>query len=79
LPSPEKHDRHTPGPRASPAPAKDPSMATCFNCGEVGHFSSSCTNPRTTPRINEIEQGSYEASGDEATDEDLNDSTDSEN
>jgi hypothetical protein len=77
LPAPEQRDPRSSTPRASPA--KDPSTATCFNCGEVGHFSSSCLNPRTTPRINEIGQDSYEASGDEATDEDPNDSTDSEN
>jgi hypothetical protein len=44
----------------------------------VGHFASSCSNPRKTPRIHEIEQDT-EASGgdDEANDED--DSDESEN
>ncbi|MCA1730560.1 MAG: CCHC-type zinc finger protein [Actinobacteria bacterium] len=60
----------TPGPRPSPARDTDPTTAACFNCGEVGHFASSCSSPRKTPRIHEIEQDT-EASGDnEANDED---------
>jgi hypothetical protein len=76
LPPADKRDSATPGQRDSPARETDPSKATCFNCGEVGHFSSSCPNPRKTPRIQEI--GQDEASDDEATDE-ADDSDESEN
>jgi hypothetical protein len=63
-----KRDSKTPGPRPSPGPETDPtSKGPCFSCGEVGHFASSCLNPRTTPKINEI--GQEEASGEEASDE----------
>jgi hypothetical protein len=69
-PSPDKRDSATPGPRDSPARETDPTKATCFNCGEVGHFQSSCTNPRSTPRIHEIRQDAEFFSGDdEANDE----------
>jgi hypothetical protein len=44
--STDKRDPATPGPRDSPARETDPTKATCFNCGEVGHFSNSCPNPR---------------------------------
>jgi hypothetical protein len=71
-----KRDSATPGPRASTVPATDPAKATCFNCGEVGHYSNSCPNPRTTPRINEIEED-IEASDDEGSGED--DTDESEN
>ena len=65
----QKRDSATPGPRPSPGPAADPAEAACFNCGEKGHYAKACPNPRTPPRINEIEQD-LEASGDEASDED---------
>ena len=65
----QKRDSATPGPRPSPSPAADPAEAACFNCGEKGHYAKACPNPRTPPRINEIEQD-LEASGDEASDED---------
>jgi hypothetical protein len=73
-PSADKRDSATPGLRDSPARETDPLKATCFNCSEVGHFASSCPNPRKTPRINEIEQDTEASSGDdEATDEDDSD------
>jgi Zinc knuckle len=66
----------TPGPRTTPAPA-DPDKSTCFNCGEPGHFAKACPNPRSMPRINEIEQEDNETLGDnEATEEE---ETESEN
>lgn len=71
LPLPDKRDSATPGPRASPARETDPTTASCFNCGEVGHFASSCSSPRKTPRIHEIEQDTEVSIGDdEANDED---------
>jgi len=68
----QKRDSVTP--RASPTPITNPLNVTCFNCGEVGHFASSCLTPNspnsyTTLRINEIEQ-EIEASGDKANNED---------
>lgn len=68
LDSDRKRDSITPGPRNSIPPAADPTKATCFTCGEVGHYSKACPNPRATPRIQEIEPD-MEASGDEANDE----------
>ena len=71
-----RRDSTTPGPRTTPTPA-DPDKGTCFTCGEPGHFANACPNPRSTPRINEIEQDNNETLGDnEATEED---ETDSEN
>jgi hypothetical protein len=77
LPADDKRDSATPGPRDSPARETDPLKATCFNCGEVGHFSNSCPNPRKTPRIHEIEQDEEASGDDEANDE--ADSDESEN
>ena len=74
----DKRESITPGRRSSPIPAPDPSKAACFNCGEVGHFSSACLNPRATPRINEIEQD-LEASGDAANDDEDSAESESEN
>jgi Zinc knuckle len=71
-----KRDSATPVPRTTPAPA-DPAKDACFNCGELGHFANACPNPRSTPRINEIEQEDNETLGDdEATEEE---ETESEN
>jgi hypothetical protein len=69
-PSADKRDSATLGPRESPAQETDPSKATCFNCSEVGHFASSCPNPRKTPRIHEIEQDTEASGDDDANDED---------
>jgi hypothetical protein len=77
LPSTDKRESATPGPRASPARETDPTTATCFHCGEVGHFASSCSSPRKTPRIHEIEQDT-EVSGDNEAD-DKDDTDESEN
>jgi Zinc knuckle len=66
-PTAGNQDSATP-PRSSLMPTSDPSKATCFNCGEVGHFASSCLNPRTTPKIHEIDQDPN-TSGDEVHDE----------
>jgi hypothetical protein len=77
LPPSDKQHSATPGPRDSPARETDPNKATCFNCGEVGHFSSSCLNPRKTPRIQEIEQD--EPSGDDEANDEADDSDESEN
>ena len=76
-PSADKQHSATPGPRDSPARETDPNKATCFNCGEVGHFSSSCLNPRKTPRIQEIEQD--EPSSDDEANDEADDSDESEN
>lgn len=77
LPPSDTRESATPGPRPSPARETDPTTATCFSCGEVGHFANSCPSPRKTPRIHEIGQDT-EASGDnEANDED--DADESEN
>jgi hypothetical protein len=76
-PSADKRDSASPSLRDSPARETDPSKATCFNCGEVGHFSSSCLNPRKTPRIQEIEQD--EPSGDDEANDEADDSDESEN
>jgi hypothetical protein len=75
-PSADKREL-TPGPRGSPPKDTDPSKVTCFNCSEVGHFASSCPNPRRTPRIHEIEQETGASGDDERTDED--DTDESEN
>jgi hypothetical protein len=77
LPSSDKRDSATPGPRDSPARETDPTKATCFNCSEVGHFASSCPNPRKTPRIHEIEQDTEVSGDDERNDEE--DTDESEN
>ena len=74
----DKRESITPGRRSSPIPAPDPSKAACFNCSEVGHFSSACLNPRAIPRINEIEQD-LEALGDEANDDEDDAESESEN
>jgi len=74
---PPARDSLTPGPRLSPAPAIDPSKATCFSCGEVGHLAKSCPNPRSTPKINEIDQDIKDSS-DEANDINDEDDADSE-
>ena len=79
LPSTEKRDsaslshRYSLGPRQASVLATNPSKATCFNYGEVGHFAGSCPNPRTTPRINEIEQENGEASADDEANNDKDD------
>jgi hypothetical protein len=68
-----KRNSITPGPRLTPAPA-DPSKSTCFNCGEIGYFASSCLKPCSMPKINEIEQEEDKAPGDiEATNKDDSD------
>jgi|SRR6266487_2183455 len=54
----------TPGLRTSLVPVVDLSKATYFYYREVGHFISSCKNPRKSPGINEIEY-KYKASGDD--------------
>jgi hypothetical protein len=77
LPSSDKRDSATPGPRDSPTRDADPTKATCFNCGEEGHFANSCPTPRKTPRIHEIEQDTEVSGDDERTDED--DTDESEN
>ena len=69
LPISDKRDSMTPGPRSSPALVTDPLKATCFNCGQIRHFTSSCPDPHTTPRINEIEKDDIKTSDDEVTDE----------
>jgi Zinc knuckle len=80
LPPSDKRDSATPGPRDSPARETDPTKATCFNCREVGHFMSSCPNPRNTPRIHEIKQDAEFFSGDDkANDEADPDDSESEN
>jgi hypothetical protein len=64
------------GLRSTPVPT-NLTKGTCFNCSETGHFTDSCPNPRSMPRINEIREEDKETlSDDEATKED---DTDSEN
>lgn len=67
LPSADKRDSATPGPRDSSARVRetDPTKATCFNCGEEGHFAGSCPNPLKTPRIHEIGQDDDVSGGDD--------------
>jgi hypothetical protein len=65
--------RYSLGPRQASVLATDPSKATCFNYGEVGHFAGSCLNPRTTLKINEIEQKNEEAFVDDEANNDEDD------
>ena len=79
LPSTEKRDsaslshKYSLGPRQASVLATDPSKATCFNYGKVGHFAGSCPNPRTTPKINEIKQENGEASVNDKANNDKDD------
>ncbi len=75
---PPADKRDTPGLRTSPAPVADLSKATCFHYGEVGHFVSSCKNPRKSPGINEIEH-EYEALGDDEANDEADTDSESEN
>ena len=34
----------------------DQTKGACFNYSKIGHFADTCPNPRSMPRINEIEQ-----------------------
>ena len=48
------------GPRQASVLATNPLKVTCFNYSEVRHFASSCLNPYTTFKINEIKQENEE-------------------
>jgi hypothetical protein len=73
LPSTDKRESAIPGLQASPARKTDPITVTCFNCSKVGHFASSCSSPRKTPRIHEIEQDTEASSNNKANNKDNTD------
>jgi hypothetical protein len=51
-----------------PSPPSDPAKATCFRCGKEGHLAKACPDPRSSPRILEIEQEDVTPGNDEADD-----------